>query len=84
MLRTGVREERRVWDWLVTGTGKAQEWGQGERCWPQTEEGFWGLSGDPHAHPPGARWGPVPPTQVITFIPKCLRSCSRKIKVRTV
>lgn len=51
---------------------------------PDNGEGFWDLSGDLHAHPPGVRQGPIPPTQVITLIPKYLRSCSRKTKVRTV
>lgn len=51
---------------------------------PESREGFWDLGGDPYAHPPRARQGLVPQTQVVTLIPKYLRSCSRKIKVRTV
>lgn len=61
VLRTGVREERGVWDWLATGTGKAREWGRGiggAALAPDSREGFWDLSGDPYAHPPGARQGP--------------------------
>lgn len=87
VLRMAVREENGVWDWLAIGTGKAREWGRGAGgavLAPDSREGFWDLSGDPHAHPRGARQDSVPPSQVITLIPKYLRSCSRKTKVRTV
>lgn len=87
MLRMGVRGEMilqvGVGHGCWQGTGVELR-GGGMALAPESREGFWDLGGDPQALPAGARQGLVPLTQLVTLIPKYLRSCSRKTKVRTV